>query len=370
MRPSIGAEESDAVRGVLMSGWLVQGEVVAEFEHKLARETGSRYAVAVSSGTAALHAAFVAAGLRPGDAVFIPSFAWPSAANVVVSMGGHVVFVDSSLTTYNIDTVDLEEKIEKCHRDGRYRPRLIVPVHQFGLMANMGTVDEIASRYGLSVVADGACALGSRSNGRTLSQGVSSCTLSFHPRKSITTGEGGAILTEHRHVAEACRAFRNHGQTSSGNQRHFVTTGLNYRLSEVAAAIGLVQLDKFSHILDLRRRVAKRYCEALHGLPSLTVPFYDSGHTFQTFMVLPASMEGARWVTTLRQKGIGAALASIAGHEQVVYRKSFGYRADDLPRASRLGRDGIALPLSWNSTTEEIQTVVSACFELARDSSS
>lgn len=366
-QPVLGSQEAGAVAKVLQSGRLVQGPEVEGFEAGLVIVTGARHCVAVSSGTAALHVAYAALGLEPDDAVFIPSFAWPSAANVAVLMGARVVFVDSSPVTYNIDVTDLEEKIEECEREGRFRPRLVVPVHQFGLMADMASVEAVAQRHNLIVLADGACALGAHQGGRSLVDGVSACTLSFHPRKSITTGEGGAVLTNHADIAEACRRHRNHGQEWSADGRVFKNAGTNYRLTDIAAAIGTVQLGRLGGILDARLEIARHYDTALAEIENLTRPMLTVGHAFQTYMVVAQAGVGERLIRGLQEQDIGASPGSVSAHCQDVFRRSYGYTPEDLPVALRLGSDGVALPLYPGMTHSDVEQVVEAVGRLFRE---
>jgi dTDP-4-amino-4,6-dideoxygalactose transaminase len=355
-RPCFGEQEVEAVRRVLASGWVVQGPEVEAFEEEVAKLQQARYCVAVSSGTAALHVAYLSLGIGPGDAVFIPSFAWPSAANMAMLVGAQPVFADVLPDTYNIDGNDLLRRIEDCLRSGRGKPRAIVPVHEFGLAAEMDQIQAIAKRYSLDVIEDAACALGAHYHGRPVGTFGKLGIFSFHPRKSITTGEGGAIVTNDADLAERCRLWRNHGQQIGKGTRAFVVPGLNYRLTEIQAAIGRTQLAKLPKILQQRRSLVSAYFEALDGVDDLTLPVNAAEHTWQTFM--PVLKEPARRTTligALRQEKIEAGPGSVAGHLGTVFQPQ-----PVLPVAQRLHEGGLALPLHPGLNTEAVTRCASA----------
>jgi len=354
-RPDFDQRELDAVRRVLQSGWVVQGPEVEAFEAAIAQLHEARHCIVVSSGTAALHVVYLAAGIGPGDALFIPSFAWPSAANLAVLAGARPVFVDVLPGTYNIDPEDLQRRIEQCRRAGWGKPRAIVPVHEFGLAADMDAILSIASRHGLEVIEDAACALGAAYHGRPVGTLGRAGIFSFHPRKAITTGEGGAIVTNDDALADLCRVWRNHGQTMLDGRRDFVLAGLNYRMTEIQAAIGRVQLDKFPGILAHRKRLASQYLAALAGCPALRLPRDDAEHTWQTFMVvLEDRIDRQQVIDALGRNGIGAGPGAVAGPLGAVYRARFGCRPEDCPQAVRLDARGLALPLFAALTADDV----------------
>jgi dTDP-4-amino-4,6-dideoxygalactose transaminase len=194
-KPSFDERELEAVRRVLSSGWVVQGPEVEAFESAIAEMHNARQCIAVSSGTAALHVCYLTLGIGPGDLVFIPSFAWPSAANMAMAVGARPVFVDVLPDTYNIDPADLRKRIQECIEYKWGTPRAIVPVHEFGLAADIDAVLQIAEEYGMELIEDAACALGASYKGKPVGTFGKMGIFSFHPRKAITTGEGGAIVT-------------------------------------------------------------------------------------------------------------------------------------------------------------------------------
>jgi dTDP-4-amino-4,6-dideoxygalactose transaminase len=222
----------------------------------------------------------------------------------------------------------------------------VVPVHEFGLAADMKGVLSAARQYGLEVVEDAACALGATWRGKPVGTLGRLGTFSFHPRKAITTGEGGAIVTNDDELAGRCRTLRNHGQQTIDGTRDFAAAGMNYRMTEFQAAIGSVQLAKFPEILRKRRELAAGYLEQLAGLPGLRLPASSPEHTWQTFMVvLDDGLDRDRIIERLADAGIEAGPGSVAGHGAAVYRERFGYQPDELPCAAQLDSAGLALPL-------------------------
>jgi len=368
-KPDFDEREVEAARRVLQSGWVVQGPEVAAFENAIAGMHGARHCIAVSSGTAALHVTYLALGIGTGDAVFVPGYAWPSAANVAVATGARPVFADVLPESYNIDPDDLRVQIERCVRHGWAKPRAVVPVHQFGLAADMAGVLSTAGEYDLDVIEDGACAIGSTWQSQPVGTLGKMGIFSFHPRKSITTGEGGAIVTNDDELAKRCRVWRNQGQDLVDAKRDFVAAGLNYRMTEIQAAIGSVQLAKFPEIVAKRRELATHYFGQLEGQSRVALPQARQEHTWQTLMVvLDDSLDRGRIVDRLAAEGIEVGPGSFAGHCATVYREQFGYRPGDLPCSARLDRSGLALPLHSLMSRDHVDDCVSLlCTALADD---
>lgn len=355
-RPFFDGEELEAIRRVLRSGWVVQGPEVERFERGIGGLHQARHCIAVSSGTAALHLCYLALGIGPGDAVFIPSFAWPSAANMGKLVGAEPVFVDVLPDTYNLDPVDLERRIEQCRVEGLRKPRAVVPVHEFGLAAEMDTLLAIASKHSLTVIEDAACALGARYRGKPVGTLGRLGIFSFHPRKSITTGEGGAIVTNDDELADRCRCWRNHGQALVGGQRDFVLPGLNYRMTEMQAAMGSVQLTKLPGILKQRRTLARLYVERLRNCPGLELALPHSDHTWQTFMViLKEGVDRKTVIERLASQGIECGPGSVAGHLASQFQPQ-----PVCPVSERLHRQGLALPLYADLQEPEAMACVEA----------
>jgi perosamine synthetase len=357
-KPSFDDAEEQAVRRVLRSGWVVQGPEVEEFEKALAGIHRVRHAVAVSSGTAALHVGYLALGIGPGDAVFVPSFAWPSAANMATLVGARVVFVDVRPDTYNMDPRDLRTRIRECLDRKWGSPRLVVPVHEFGLAAEMDELAAVGREFSLEILEDAACALGASYRGEPVGGKSRLSILSFHPRKAVTTGEGGAILTNDGALAEACRRWRNQGQALRDGRRDMVVAGPNYRMTDLHAAIGRAQLEKLPSILGRRRSVAELYGRSLAGIGRLSLPVDFPEHTWQTYMVVPeASLSREDLLKGLAQKGIGAGVGSLAGHCMQVHQSRWGYRDNDLPVSNRLYQQGMALPIHSGLSDDDVRLV-------------
>jgi perosamine synthetase len=361
--------EVEAVRRVLASGWIVQGSEVAAFEKAVAAMHGARHCVAVSSGTAALHICYLALGVAPRDAVFIPSFAWPSAVNMATAVGARPVLIDVLPDTYNMDPVDLRRRIRHCVERGQGTPRLVVPVHEFGLAADLSAIMGVARDFDMQIVEDAACALGATYQSKLVGTFGSMGIFSFHPRKAVTTGEGGAIVTNDDELAEACRMWRNHGQVLKDGQRDFQEAGFNYRMTELQAAIGQVQLYKFPAILARRRQIAEQYIEQLKDCQGIRLPVDHPEHTWQTFMVvLDEDLDRQAMVEALATEGIGSGPGSVAAHSQDVCRRRLGYQPADLPVSQGLADHGLALPLYSDMMDEQVHLCACTLRRIVRQS--
>jgi dTDP-4-amino-4,6-dideoxygalactose transaminase len=338
----------------------MQGPVVAELESRIADYCGAKHCVAVSSGTAALHVSCLAMGLRPGDAVMVPSFAWPSAANVTRLLGGTPVFVDSEPDTYNLACDHLRTQIERVLRNGG-RPSMIVPVHQFGAVCDIEKVLALADQFSMSVLEDAACALASFRDGRHAGTFGQAGIFSFHPRKVLTTGEGGAIVTNDDALAQRCRGLRDHGNLEQ--------VGLNYRMTDIQAAIGLVQMDKLTEILKKRSALLRTYVDLLGPQRGFSLPAYLSGDakplagriTVQTLMVvLGAGVDREHVLVRMAELGVEAKPGSPAGHLMASYRREAADSDDPCPVATQLHQQGLALPLHPGMTQQDVHRCVEA----------
>jgi dTDP-4-amino-4,6-dideoxygalactose transaminase len=354
-RPWLGEEEVDAAADVIRSGWLSQGRRVEDFEQAVAGYVGAEHAVAVSNCTAALHLALVAAGVGPGDEVICPSFSFIATANAIVHAGAMPVFVDIDARTYNIDATRVERAISA-------RTTAIVPVDQIGLAADLRYIRELAHFHGLAVVEDAAPALGSTFEGERVGSRSEITCFSFHPRKSITTGEGGMITTDDGEVAAHLRRLRSHGASISDLVRHgsrgaeietYDELGFNYRLTDIQAAIGCAQIAKLDRILAARAAAAERYSEMLAGDERVRLPYAPPD-----CRRLPSEEVRAVVMSELAQQGIATRRGVMAIHLEPLYRGWFP--SYSLPITERATRETMLLPLYAGMTLSEQDCVVDA----------
>jgi perosamine synthetase len=362
-RPLLDQAEERAVLEVIRSGWLVQGPAVAEFERVVAGYVGARHGVATSSCTTALHLALVLLGIGPGDEVILPSFTFIATANAVKYVGAVPVFAEVDPHTHTVDARSVAAAITP-------RTRLIMPVHQLGIAADMVPLADLARAHGVAILEDAAPAIGATYKGRRVGGlGHMSC-FSFHPRKVITTGEGGMILTDDDALARRARELRAHGMSVSDLARHTATQviveeyseiGYNYRMSDVHAAIGVQQMAKLDDLLASRRAVARRYEEGLGDLEWLQLPVSppERPHTYQSFMVqlrpgAPTTRDQV--MQELLEAGIPSRRGVMAIHLEASYRDRAS--RGSLPVTERAARDTLLLPIYAHMTDTEQGLVI------------
>jgi perosamine synthetase len=356
--PYTDEREIEEVARVLATGYLTQGPKVAEFEGMIARLIGSRYAFAMSSCTTALHLALVAVGIGPGDDVLVPDFTFPATANVVVQQGARPILVDVRTDTYNLDIGDLEARLTP-------RTRAIIPVHAFGLPADMAGLMEFARGHSLAVIEDAACALGALYRDRFCgTMGDLGC-FSFHPRKSITTGEGGMIVTNDESLAERIRLLRSHGGVRREGAAYFEfeAAGFNYRLSDLQAAVGVAQMGKFEWVLRRKRELAGQLAALLGSVRGVTPPAEPEGclHTYQSYVVmLDEALDRDRVIAAMRRQDIETTLGTYALHAQPFFQRAYGYEAGDLPGSHRVFRQSLTLPLYPQMQPGDLERIVEA----------
>ena len=353
------------MRGPLMSGWLTQGPKVAEFERAFAEKHAVPHALAVTSCTTGLHLILAGMDIGPGDEVIVPAFTWVATANVVVYCGATPIFVDVRRDTFNLDTEDLARRITP-------RTRAIVAVHLFGLPADMEAIAHVAP--GIPIIEDAACAAGAAYRGRPAGGLGYAAAFSFHPRKSITTGEGGMVTTRSAELAERMNMLRNHGASISEEQRHkgprpyllpeFNLLGFNYRMTDLQGAVGMVQLRKLDRFIAERNAAATEYTGALEGIPWLRTPVVpdDVDHAWQAYVcyVDPDSAPVPRneIMEILQVKGISTRPGTHAVHLLGYYRERFGLKPNDYPGARDCDACTMAIPLHNRMTVDDYEYVV------------
>ena len=364
--PVTGTEEWAALKEPLESGWLTQGPKVSAFEKAFAERHGVAHALATTSCTTALHLALATLGVGPGDEVIVPAFTWVATANVVLYCGATPVFADVDPTTFNIDVEDVTRRVTP-------RTRAVVPVHLFGLCADMDALRAVLPE-GVKIVEDAACAAGAAYKGAPAGGLGDLACFSFHPRKAITTGEGGMLTTKDPNLAAQAEVLRNHGASVSEEVRHhgprpyllpdFNLLGFNYRMTDLQGAVGLVQLGKLDRFIEERRVAAQRYREALAPLNWLRCPEEpaDGRHAWQSFVTYVdpegAPMPRNEIMERLQIHGIATRPGTHAVHMLGYYREHFGLEADDYPGARDCDRNTMAIPLHNRMSEEDYAYVI------------
>lgn len=377
-----GDEEKEAIVKPLETGWVVQGPNVAKFQTMFADFTGSKYAHATSNCTTALHLGLEAMGIKRGDKVIVPSFTYVASANAVEYTGAEVVFCDIDIRTFNIDETKLEDLIKN---DASIKA--IMPVNLFGLCANMPYIMDLAKKYNLKVIEDSACGfdgwIGDKHSGTF---GDCGC-FSFHPRKSICTGEGGMLITDDEDIANKVSQLKDHGASKSDLQRHkekggsllpdFTMRGYNYRMTDMQGALGVCQMDKKEYIMNGRREVANKYDIALKEIAQLITPYIPENyrHGYQSYVCIFTNGEDISNLTKeqidrinikrnifmekLEEMTIATRQGTHAVHTLGYYKNKNNFKDEDFLMSYAADRLSIALPLYAGMTNEEFDYVIS-----------
>jgi len=370
MIPLLGEEEAQAAADAVRSGWVAQGPRVARFEQEFAATVGAGHGVAVSSCTTGLHLALVLLGVGPGDEVIVPSLSFIATANAVRYVGATPVFADVDLATGNVTAETLD-----AVRTGR--TRAIIAVHQGGVPFDTAALRKAADGWGVALVEDAACAAGSTAYGQPAGAGATVAAWSFHPRKLITTGEGGMVTVDDAASAQRLRRLREHGMNVSAADRHasaqpvlesYLETAYNYRMTDIQAAVGLVQLGRLAGLVAQRRALAARYHELLAGIDGLT-PVRDPAYgqtNYQSFWVLLSPEYGLgrdEALAGLADRGVSARRGIMAAHLEPAFAD---VTPGPLPVTERLTRDSLILPLHHALTDDDQEYIVGILRDLPR----
>lgn len=366
-RQSIDEDDIAAVVSVLRSDWMTTGPKVGEFEEAFAAEVNARYAVSFSSGTAALHGAAFAAGLKTGDEAITSPLTFAATANCVLYQGAKPVFADVCLDTLNLDPEQLKNKISP-------KTRALLPVDYAGHPADLSSIFQIAEQNGLVVIEDACHALGAEYRGRKVGSLAQMTVFSFHPVKHVATGEGGMVTTDRADFAESLRRFRNHGISSDARQRqsagqwHYemVLLGYNYRLTDIGCALGISQLKKLEPNLERRREIAERYTKAFRRLDGVIVPFVrpDVNPAWHLYPIRvqreKLTCDRSEVFRALRAENIGVNVHYIPVHLHPYYRDRFGYKGGEYPIAENAYEQLISLPMFHGMSDQDIDDVIAA----------
>lgn len=361
--PQFDDAEIALLRQCLDSGWVTQGPLTVEFERLFGQRHQLAHALATTSCTAALHLATLALQLQPGDEVIVPAFTWITSAHAAEYVGAKAVFADIDLATFNLDPAALEAAITR-------KTKAIVAVHLFGKSAPMDEILAIAKRHGLAVIEDAACATGTTYKGRPVGALGDIGCFSFHPRKVITTGEGGMVTTNRVDLSDRVKSLRNHGSTGPAfgtdpskpyTMSTFNMLGFNLRLSDIQAAVGVAQMAKLDRLLIERRRLALRYSELLSGIEGLIIPTDDPGHTYQSYVLRLTDYDRDKRNAVMERLAaaqIQTRPGTHAAHRLGYYANKYDLRAEQFPNACRAEDTTITLPIFPGMSDEQQGFVV------------
>ena len=376
--PFFDTEDKKAITATLETGWISQGPKVENFENIFSKFCDTKFSIATSSCSTALHICLAGFGVKPGDEVIIPAFTFVATANVIEYLGAKPVFCDIDLATYNIDVSQIENKITD-------KTKAIIPVHLFGLCAEMNPIIEMAKKYNLKIVEDAACALGAYYHGKHPGNfGFPAC-FSFHPRKSITTGEGGMITTDNPTLNLMYRSLRNHGWENCRDEACLVSTepdlnilGYNYRMTDIQGALGVSQVKKLKKLLAKRSMLAKKYDKAFEDIDELITPFVPKNHlhAYQSYVCLLKSKKTISYdlenmnkrrnslMKKLEESGVSSRQGTYCVPMLGYYKNKYNYSGNDFPNSFIADKLSITIPLYPQMTAEEHNYVVDSIIKI------
>jgi perosamine synthetase len=363
-KPYIKKEEKREIMKVLDSGYLSLGPVYKKFEEEFARKIGTKYACAVSSGTAGLHLAMIAAGIKEGDETITTPFSFIASANCILYVGAKPVFVDIDPVTYNIDVNKIEKKINK-------KTKAILAVHIFGQPADMGPILKLSKKYNLKLVEDACESAMAEHKGKKVGTFGESAVFAFYPNKQMTTGEGGMVVTDRKDIYNLCCSLRNQGRTEDMQWLDHERLGYNYRMDELSAALGLAQLKRIDWLIEERQKVARFYGEYLKNFSDLVqVPVTASFNT-NTWFVYVVKIKNKKInrdeiIKRLRQEGISSKPYLPSIHLFDFYRKEFSYKEGDFPVSEDVSRYSLALPFYVGLKKKDIGYIVNKLINILK----
>ncbi|MDP4131484.1 MAG: DegT/DnrJ/EryC1/StrS family aminotransferase [Bacteroidota bacterium] len=362
-KPYLTKKEAKAAYDTILSGWITQGPRVAEFEEKFAAYTGAKYAVAVSNCTTALHLSMIVAGVGPGDEVICPSMSYIATANSIKYVGAKPVFAEINPANYNLDLKDVAQKITG-------KTKAILLVHQIGMPADIDAFKELAAKHHLKLIEDAACAAGSSYKGAKIGSHSELVCFSFHPRKVISTGDGGMITTNNEAYYKRMKLLRQHGMSVNDRVRHesskiifedHLELGYNYRLTDIQAAVGIKQLEKLDWIIAKRRKIALRYHKAFKGIGCIQLPVEKKGYSsnYQSYSIYlkdDCSKSRNDIMQAMLDAGISTRRGIMTTHRETAYKEEYaGLR---LPVSEKACDRSIILPLYIPMQDEDIEKVI------------
>lgn len=361
-KPYMNELEAQAAYDTVMSGWVTQGPRVQEFEEKFAQYVGAKYAVAVSNCTTGLHLAMIVSGVEAGDEVICPSMSYIATANCIKYVGAIPIFAEVN-EDYNLDIQDVERKITK-------KTKAILLAHQIGMPADIDTFKQLAKQYNLLLIEDAACAIGSAYKGQKIGNHSDLVCFSFHPRKVITTGDGGMITTNRSDYAERLKLLRQHGMSVNPLLRHqsgkiifedHLEVAYNYRMTDIQAAVGIKQLERLDYIVTERRKIANQYNHAFSNIQCVKTPvekegYYTNYQSYSLYLKNNSPISRNELMEKLLQKGISTRRGVMTSHRETAYKNIGSY---NLPISENLCDSSIVLPLFVPMSQIDIEKVIS-----------
>jgi dTDP-4-amino-4,6-dideoxygalactose transaminase len=370
-KPYLNADDAQAAYDVIMSGWITQGPRVQEFEEKFAAYTGAKHAIAVSNCTTGLHLALIVAGIKAGDEVICPSMSYIATANSIMYVGARPVFAEVHPETYNLDVLDVESRITS-------NTKAILLVHQIGMPADIDAFRDLCDKHKLTLIEDAACAAGSSYKGKKVGSHSDLVCFSFHPRKVISTGDGGMVTTNNDAYAERMKLLRQHGMSVNAGARHGATkiifedhleVAYNYRMTDIQAAVGIKQLEKLDWIVEERRKIAERYLTELADITCIRLPkeqdgYFTNWQSFSIYVKPEAPLSRNELMQALLDKGIASRRGVMTSHRETAYKEMC--EGVSLPRTEDACDRSIILPLYVPMTDEDVKHIVRSIQELLR----